>query len=272
MAIPAAAEFLFCRFRKFREIRGFLSDRQSESPLSRCFGSQQEICPAYERRLHTVASWLSKTYVCSISALLTQIDQPDGFRTQQGSDPHTARVRSVPESAGACESTPAAGDCKRELLPRAAPRSQRWHSGMARQGHSRMRVGQVADAMRVRAGVAPRVASSDPAASKGKSAGGASFGKRRVGQEERCAAPHARAQHFRRIRLQVEHRGYVVVVMVARALVGEVRPVALGYGRGKFFLAILQNVFHRISCARINRRNRRNRPWMRPTDCSILTG
>ena len=55
-----------------------------------------------------------------------------------------------------------------------------------------MRVGQVADAMRVRAGVAPRVASGDPAASKGKSAGGASFGKRRVGQEERCAATHAR--------------------------------------------------------------------------------
>ena len=51
-----------------------------------------------------------------------------------------------------------------------------------------MRVGQVADAMRVRAGVAPRVASGDPAASKGKSAGGASFGKRRVGREERCAA------------------------------------------------------------------------------------
>eukprot|EP01047_Picozoa_sp_COSAG01_P000813 COSAG01_NODE_16_length_40091_cov_15.728646_26_plen_224_part_00 len=30
-----------------------------------------------------VACWLSKTVVCSISALLTQIDQPDGFRTQQ---------------------------------------------------------------------------------------------------------------------------------------------------------------------------------------------
>jgi hypothetical protein len=45
MAIPAAAEFLFCRFRKFSEIRGFLSDRQSEGPLSRCFGSHQEICP-----------------------------------------------------------------------------------------------------------------------------------------------------------------------------------------------------------------------------------
>ena len=59
-----------------------------------------------------------------------------------------------------------------------------------------MRVGQVADAMRVRAGVAPRVASGDPAASKGKSAGGASFGKRRVGQEERCAATHARAVIF----------------------------------------------------------------------------
>ena len=109
-----------------------------------------------------------------------------------GSDPHTARVRSVSESTGACESTPAAGDCKRELLPRAAPRSQRWHSGIARQGHSRVRVAQVADAMRVTAAVAPRVASGDPAASKGKSAGGASFGKRRVGREERCAATHAR--------------------------------------------------------------------------------
>jgi hypothetical protein len=54
-----------------------------------------------------------------------------------------------------------------------------------------MRVGQVTSAMRVRAGVAPRVASGDPAASKGKSAGGASFGKRRVGREERCAATHA---------------------------------------------------------------------------------
>ena len=110
---------------------------------------------------------------------------------QKGSDPHTARVRSVSESTGACESTPAAGDCKRELLPRAAPRSQRWHSGIARQGHSRMRVGQVADAMRVRAGVAPRVASGDRAASKGKPAGGCSSFKRRVEREERCAAPHA---------------------------------------------------------------------------------
>eukprot|EP01047_Picozoa_sp_COSAG01_P090897 COSAG01_NODE_22631_length_847_cov_7.810160_2_plen_140_part_01 len=45
MAIPEAAEFLFCRFRRFREIRSFLSDRQSESPLSRCFGSHQEIFP-----------------------------------------------------------------------------------------------------------------------------------------------------------------------------------------------------------------------------------
>eukprot|EP01052_Picozoa_sp_SAG31_P081795 SAG31_NODE_41746_length_274_cov_1.308571_1_plen_63_part_01 len=36
---------MFCIFRKFCEIRSFLSDRQSESPLSRCFGSHQEICP-----------------------------------------------------------------------------------------------------------------------------------------------------------------------------------------------------------------------------------
>ena len=111
--------------------------------------------------------------------LLTQIDRSQqSAAMQKGSDPHTARVRSVSESTGACESTPAAGDCKRELLPRAAPRSQRWHSGMARQGHSRMRVGQVADAIRVRAGAAPRVASGDPAASKGKSAGGASYTSR----------------------------------------------------------------------------------------------
>ena len=65
---------------------------------------------------------------------------------------------------------------------------------MARQGHSRMRVGQVASAMRVAAAVAPRMASGDPAGAKGKSAGGASFGKRRVGQEERCTATHARGQ------------------------------------------------------------------------------
>ena len=135
-----------------------------------------------------VASWLSKTDVRSISALLTQIDQPHGFRTQQASFlTSQSQVRPI-ESVGACESTPAAGDCKRELLPRAAPSSQRWHSGMARQGHSRMRVGHVKSGMRVRAGVAPRVASGDRAASKGKSAGGCSSFKRR----HRCAAPHAR--------------------------------------------------------------------------------
>ena len=49
------------------------------------------------------------------------------------------------------------------------------HPRMGRRGPSRVRPGQVADAMRVRAGVAPRVASGDPAASKGKSAGGASY-------------------------------------------------------------------------------------------------
>ena len=48
------------------------------------------------------------------------------------------------------------------------------HPRMGRRGPSRVRPGQVADAMRVRAGVAPRVASGDPAASKGKSAGGCS--------------------------------------------------------------------------------------------------
>jgi hypothetical protein len=92
--------------------------------------------------------------------------------------------------------------------------------------------------MRVRAGVAPRVASGDPAASKGKSAGGASFGKRRVGQEERCAATHARAQHFWRSRLRASTR-------CRRADIGEARPPYMDqtdaspeYGRGKFFLTL----------------------------------
>eukprot|EP01047_Picozoa_sp_COSAG01_P032126 COSAG01_NODE_2308_length_7944_cov_6.146718_7_plen_109_part_00 len=35
MAIPAAAEFLFCRFRRFREIMSFLSDVQSSVPRYR---------------------------------------------------------------------------------------------------------------------------------------------------------------------------------------------------------------------------------------------
>ena len=48
------------------------------------------------------------------------------------------------------------------------------HPRMGRRGPSRVRPGQVADAMRVRAGVAPRVASGDRAASKGKPAGGCS--------------------------------------------------------------------------------------------------
>jgi hypothetical protein len=40
---------------------------------------------------------------------------------QQGSDPHTARVRSVSESTGACMRPHSAGDCKRESSPWAAP-------------------------------------------------------------------------------------------------------------------------------------------------------
>ena len=72
------------------------------------------------------------------------------------------------------------------------PRSwARCNPRMGRRGPSRVRPGQVADAMRVRAGVAPRVASGDRAASKGKPAGGCSSFKRRVEREERCAAPHA---------------------------------------------------------------------------------
>ena len=59
--------------------------------------------------------------------------------------------------------------------------------------------------MRVRAGVSPHMASGDPAASKGKYAGEASFGKRRVGREERCAAPHARPPRLQR--MQVWPRG-----------------------------------------------------------------
>jgi hypothetical protein len=50
--------------------------------------------------------------------------------------------------------------------------------------------------MRVRAGVAPRVASGDPAASKGKSAGVASFGKRRVGRESKRGAQRAATPVF----------------------------------------------------------------------------
>ena len=68
-----------------------------------------------------------------------------------------------------------AGDCKRESSPRAAPQLGKMHPRMGRRGPSRVRPGQVADAMRVRAGVAPRVASGDRAASKGKPAGGCSF-------------------------------------------------------------------------------------------------
>ena len=118
---------------------------------------------------------------------------------QQGSDPHTARVRSVSESTGACMRPHSAGDCKRESSPRAAPQLAKMHPRMGRRGPSRVRPGQVADAMRVRAGVAPRVASGDPAASKGKPAGGCSSFKRRVEREERCAAPHARAPHIGRL-------------------------------------------------------------------------
>ena len=126
--------------------------------------------------------------------LLTQIDRSQqSAAMQQGSDPHTARVRSVSESTGACMRPHSAGDCKRESSPRAAPQLGKMHPRMGRRGPSRVRPGQVADAMRVRAGVAPRVASGDRAASKGKPAGGCSSFKRRVEQEHRCAAPHARS-------------------------------------------------------------------------------
>jgi hypothetical protein len=48
----------------------------------------------------------------------------------------------------------AAGDCKRESSPRAAPQLAKMQSQVGRQGQSRVRPGQVADAMRVRTGVA----------------------------------------------------------------------------------------------------------------------
>jgi hypothetical protein len=48
------------------------------------------------------------------------------------------------------------GDCKRESSPRAAPQLAKMQSQVDRQGQSRVRPGQVAGAMRVRAGVAPR--------------------------------------------------------------------------------------------------------------------
>ena len=89
-----------------------------------------------------------------------------------------------------------AGDCKRESSPQAAPQLAKMPSQEGRWRQSRLRPGQVASGMRVRAGVAPRVASGDRAASKGKPAGGCSSFKRRVEQEHRCAAPHARASHF----------------------------------------------------------------------------
>jgi hypothetical protein len=71
----------------------------------------------------------------------------------------------------------AAGDCKRESSPRVASQLAKMQSQVGRQGQSRVRPGQVADAMRARAGVAPRVASGDRATSKGKPAGGCSSSK-----------------------------------------------------------------------------------------------
>ena len=131
-----------------------------------------------------------------------------------------------------------AGDCKRESSPQAAPQLAKMPSQEGRWRQSRIRPGQVASGMRVRAGVAPRVASGGPAASKGKWAGGASFRKRRVGREERCAAPHARAQHFWRSRNPAPPRGYVVDAMVARAPGHNGKHARRGYGRGKFFLTL----------------------------------
>jgi hypothetical protein len=58
---------------------------------------------------------------------------------------------------------------------------------MGRRGQSRVRPVQVASGMRVRAGVAPRVASDDRFASKGKPAGGCSSFKRRVERGHTCA-------------------------------------------------------------------------------------
>eukprot|EP01047_Picozoa_sp_COSAG01_P057773 COSAG01_NODE_6720_length_3524_cov_197.457859_3_plen_112_part_00 len=70
--------------------------------------------------------------------------------------------------------------------------------------------------MRVRAGVAPRVASGDRAASKGKSAGGCSSFKRRVEREHRCAAPHARIFSERSSHFPTRWWGYVAVISTRR--------------------------------------------------------
>jgi hypothetical protein len=102
----------------------------------------------------------------------------------------------------------------RQVTARESPRPGRPRSWarcnprMGRRGPSRVRPGQVADAMRVRAGVAPRVASGDPAASKGKSAGGCSSFKRRVEREHRCAAPHARLPQLPRLHNWSRLRGF----------------------------------------------------------------
>jgi hypothetical protein len=90
--------------------------------------------------------------------------------------------------------------------------------------------------MRVRAGVAPRVASGDPAASKGKSAGGASFGKRRVGREERCAATHASLVHFWHLQMSgapagasgLKRRSPAQVVEPQKAVADANKPSSLG--------------------------------------------
>ena len=92
--------------------------------------------------------------------------------------------------------------------------------------------------MRVTAAVAPRMASGDPAASKGKSAGGASFGKRRVGREERCAAPHARAVHFLHMQFKLPRVGIAGASCVSRPLRTQASAEPSAFWRGKFFLTL----------------------------------
>jgi hypothetical protein len=71
---------------------------------------------AHSHSIRRRLSWRSRIH------LLTQIDRSQqSAAMQQGSDPHTARVRSVSESTGACMRPHSAGDCKRRVLAPGGP-------------------------------------------------------------------------------------------------------------------------------------------------------
>eukprot|EP01047_Picozoa_sp_COSAG01_P031324 COSAG01_NODE_2219_length_8143_cov_100.563083_3_plen_262_part_00 len=182
------------------------STRRGARTLSVCGARRRRRRARARARRRSIQDCTRVLYIRIVSGRVTpalQNSPADSDRSQPavsshaaGFRSHTARVRSVSESTGACMRPHSAGDCKRESSPRAAPQLGKVHPRMGRRGQSRVRPGQVASAMRVRAGVAPRMASGDRAASKGKPAGGCSSFKRRVEREERCAAPHARARRL----------------------------------------------------------------------------